>query len=102
VGSNSRYDRVRPVDDREAAEARALSTMGELVRRRAVLVLDGPSLGQLAQNEMAIELNAGRPVPIGVRRAVCGLANALRVSTDLRTDPRAAEPPAYGAVAPSS
>ena len=31
MGSNSRYDRARPVGDREAAEARALHMIGELV-----------------------------------------------------------------------
>jgi hypothetical protein len=31
MGSNSRYDRARPVGDREAAEARALYVIGELV-----------------------------------------------------------------------
>lgn len=31
MGGNSRYDRARPVGEREAAEARALHTIGDLV-----------------------------------------------------------------------
>jgi hypothetical protein len=79
MGSNSRYDRARPVDDREAAEARALHVIAGLVE-------DYPGIpsrevaGQVAHvlHAAAIELDAGRPVPVGVRRAVRALADALR------------------------
>jgi hypothetical protein len=42
--------------------------------------LSGPLARRLAavSHETAIELNAGRAVPIGVRRAVRGLADELR------------------------
>ncbi len=79
MSSNSRYDRPRPVGDQEAAEARALHMVGEFVG-------DFPGInsrdvaGQVAHvlHAAAIELDNGRPVPIGVRRAVRGLADALR------------------------
>ncbi len=81
MGSNSRYDRYRPVGDLEADEARALHTLGELVSRAASPALTGTMRGQIAHvlHATAIELDAGRGVPIGVRRAVGGLADALRV-----------------------
>jgi hypothetical protein len=79
MGSNSRYDRGRPVGDREAAEARALHLIGELVRNYpGISNLD--IAGQVAHvlHATANELGNGRPVPIEIRRAVRGLADALR------------------------
>lgn len=79
MGSNSRYDRARPVGDREAAEARAFYVIGDLVtdypgiRSRDVALQIAAVL-----QETSVELGNGRPVPIGVRRAVRGLADALR------------------------
>jgi hypothetical protein len=79
MGSNSRYDKARPVGDREAAEARAIYTIGELVtdypgiRSRDVALQIAAVL-----QETSVELGNGRPVPIGMRRAVRGLAVALR------------------------
>jgi hypothetical protein len=92
VGSNSRYNSDRRATGREADEARALHTMGELVSRQSGLVLDRSAAGQLAEvmHAVAIELNAVRPVPVGVRRAVLGLANALRAAMDPRDDADAA------------
>jgi hypothetical protein len=89
MGSNSRDDRARPVQDREAREARALQAISDLVRSRPEMVLGSSSRGQLAEvlSEVAIELNAGRAVPLGVRRAVRGLADALRAESDPRTAP---------------
>ena len=79
MGSNSRYDRARPVGDREAAEARALHLIGELVGGYPGIT-SGAVAGQVAAvlHAAAIELDNGRQVPIGVRRAVRGLADALR------------------------
>jgi hypothetical protein len=79
MGSNSRYDRVRPVGDREVAEARALHLIGELVGSYPGIT-DPAVAGQVSQvlHATAIELGAGRSVPIELRRAVRGLADALR------------------------
>lgn len=92
MGSNSRYDRVRPpVADHVAGEARAFHTIAELVGKNPP-ALDRAIAGQIAHvlDATAIELNAGRAVPIGVRRAVLGLANALRIAMDPCTSPSAA------------
>jgi hypothetical protein len=85
VGSNSRYNRVRPVGDIEAGEVRALHAIAELVTRSCP-ALDRTITGQIAHvlDATAIELNAGRAVPIGMRRAVRGLADALRAAMDPR------------------
>lgn len=79
MGSNSRYDRARPVGDREAAEARALHLIGELVGDYPGI--SAPDVaGQVAHvlHATAIELGNGRSVPIELRHAVRGLADALR------------------------
>ncbi len=79
MGSNSRYDRIRPVGDREAAEARALHLIGELVPGYGG-IRDPDVAGQVSQilHAVAIELGNGRSVSIEVRRAARGLAEALR------------------------
>lgn len=72
-------DPAARVGDREAAEARALHVIADLVggwpgiTSRAVA-------NQVASvlQATAIELGSGRPVPVAVRRAVRGLADALR------------------------
>jgi hypothetical protein len=82
MGSNSRYDRARPVGDREAAEARALHLIGELVGDYPG-IQDAGVAGKVAQvlHATAIELGNGRSVPIEIRRAVRGLADVLRRET---------------------
>jgi hypothetical protein len=58
--------------------------MGELLSGQSELVLDRASAGHLAQvmRATAIEMDALRSVPAGMRRAVLGLANALRAAVD--------------------
>jgi hypothetical protein len=69
------------------------STFGELISNRPELLARDTTLRRVAAvlHETAIELNAGRVVPIGVRRAVRALANELRSILDPRpnsaTDP---------------
>ncbi|GAA2861764.1 hypothetical protein GCM10010472_18840 [Pseudonocardia halophobica] len=85
MGSQSRYDRDPSVGDSILAEAQAYSTIAELlddyrdeiVGDRAVALQIGNVL-----HSAAIELRGGRALPIGVRRAVRGLANALREIMD--------------------
>lgn len=102
MGGTSRYDQVRPAGSREAAEARAFHTLGELVTSRPAAGLDESVRRQLAGvlHAAAIELDAGRAIPIGVRRAVLGLANALRRSWDPRTGMAARVPSAAERTAP--
>jgi hypothetical protein len=96
MGTNSRYDRFRPVSDGAAGEARALHAIARLVGEHWPLT-DRSIAGQISHvlDSAAIELNAGRAMPIGVRRSVLGLADALRVAMDPRpksTDPRTPPP----------
>jgi len=91
VGSDSRYDKYRrAAGDREAEQAQALHTIAGLVRQ-AQPPMSRRTAGQIAHvlDAAAIELNAGRALPIGVRRAVLGLADALRAQMDPRSDPAA-------------
>jgi hypothetical protein len=85
MGHNDRYDRARPVGEREAAEARALHVIGDLVGDYSG-ISSRDVAGQVAQvlHATAIELGNGRPVPIEVRRAVRHLADALRREMDPR------------------
>jgi hypothetical protein len=78
VGSNNRYDRDRPVTGQEMDESRALHTLGEVVSKQIPLLLQRSSVLELAEvlHATAIELGNGRPVPLGVRRAVLRLATA--------------------------
>lgn len=80
MGSNSRYDRARPVSDHEADEARALHTLAELVFDKPWLRADRRLLGQVSQvlHSVGNELDNGRAVALPVRRSVRGLAGALR------------------------
>jgi hypothetical protein len=79
MGSNSRHNKAHPVGDREATEARALYTIGELVTDYPGIPSRDVALQVAAVlQETSVELGNGRPVPIGVRRAVRGLADALR------------------------
>ena len=88
MGTNSRYDKFRPVSDGAADEARALHTIAELVGKHWPLT-DRTIAGQISHvlDSAAIELNAGRAMPIGLRRSVLGLADALRAAMDPRTKP---------------
>lgn len=86
MGTNSRYDKFRPVSDGAADEGRALHTIARLVGEHWPLT-DRAVAGQISHvlDSAAIELNAGRAMPIGLRRSVLGLADALRAAMDPRT-----------------
>ena len=83
---NSRYERDRPVSGTEAAEARALHAVAELLTERPAISVDRSMASEIAEvlHAAAIELDGGRPVPLALRRAVRGLANALRSAVDPR------------------
>jgi hypothetical protein len=89
MGHNDRYDRARPVGEREAAEARALHVIGDLVGDYSG-ISSRDVAGQVAQvlHATAIELGNGRSVPIELRRAVRHLADALRREMDPRAGRR--------------
>jgi hypothetical protein len=90
MGANNRYDRERTVTSQEADEARALHALGRLLHADAAAPIPDRAVAvQVAQvlHSTAIELDAGRPVPREVRRAVRGLANALRVALDPQNRP---------------
>jgi hypothetical protein len=81
MGSSSRYDRERPPLNADvAAEARAYSIIAELlVDYRDEVIGDREVALNLSNllHSAAIELNNGRAIPLGIRRAVRGVANAL-------------------------
>ena len=89
MGVNNRYDRDRAVTSQEAEEASALHALGLLLHTRPGPIPDRTLAGRVAQvlHSTAVELDAGRPVPREVRRAVRGLANSLRVAMDPRPGP---------------
>lgn len=100
MGTNSRYDRYRPVSDLEAAEASALRTLAEMLAQRPAPLtrLSGPVRGQIGQifYATANELANGRGLPIGLRRAVRGLADAIRRELDPRNaDEPSQSPPVH-------
>jgi hypothetical protein len=101
VGGRSRYDKARAVSDHEAQEAWAYQELGGVLLRRSSLELDAPTRKALAEvlQATAIELNAGRAVPLGVRRAVWSVASALRIALDPPTRPA---PPDRGDTSPPS
>jgi hypothetical protein len=85
MGHNNRYDRPRPVSGYEEAEARAPYAIADLVGEYPGIT--NPDVaGQVAHVLYATsgELRTGRAVPIEIRRAVRGLANALRREMDPR------------------
>ncbi|GAA4557707.1 hypothetical protein [Pseudonocardia xishanensis] len=87
MGGRSRYDRNIPVDDAIAAEAAAYSTIAELLDGTGEEIIGDRAVAAQIGNVLhsaAIELRAGRALPIEVRRAVRGLANALREQRDPR------------------
>jgi hypothetical protein len=89
MGGSSRYDNERPPLNADiAAEARAYSSIAELlVNYRDEAIGDREVAMNISNllHSAAIELNNGRAIPIGIRRAVRGLANALRESIDPNT-----------------
>lgn len=95
MGTRSRYDRDRPVTGPEADEARAYHVLATVVAGRPSLEVDRRVLGQIAQvlHATGNELGEGRGVPVGVRRAVRGLASALRELLDPRENPATAPAP---------
>ncbi|MHA6781146.1 hypothetical protein ACVGOW_09135 [Pseudonocardia saturnea] len=80
MGSNSRYDRPAMVTAYEADVARALHIIADVLDDYPGI--DAPiiasRLGQILRST-AIELNAGRDIPIEMRQAVRHLAGAVRV-----------------------
>lgn len=89
MGSSSRYDQERPSLNADAAdEARTYSIIAELlVDYRDEVIGDREVALNLSNllHSAAIELNNGRAIPLGIRRATRGLANALRESMDPNT-----------------
>jgi hypothetical protein len=85
MDNDSLTDPPRWPGSREADEATALRAVAEVVRRDPVPPIDtqlvrrqvAAVLGSVAQ-----ELHHGRAVPVGVRRAALGLANALQLTLD--------------------
>ena len=105
MGGTSRYDKARPVADREAQQARALHTLAELLAARPapLTALSDRVRGQIGQvfHMTANELGDGRAVPIAVRRAVLGLADAVRLDLDPRTAGRPGSRPASVPLSPT-
>lgn len=95
MGSSSRYDRDRPVSDQDADEARAFHTLAELVFDTPSLVADRRVLGQVSTllHSVGTELDNGRAIPRPVRRAVRGLAAALREAMQPRPAPNRGQDP---------
>jgi DNA gyrase/topoisomerase IV subunit B len=89
MGGSSRYDNERPPLNADiAAEARAYSIIAELLANYRDEAIGDREVAMNISNLLhsaAIELNNGRAIPIGIRRAVRGLANALRESMDPNT-----------------
>jgi hypothetical protein len=85
VGTQSRYDRDRPVGDREAAEAQDYRTVAELLDDYRDEIIGYRTVAMQIGNVLrraATELSAGRALPIQVRRSTRGPANALRAAMD--------------------
>lgn len=86
MGSNSGYDRTANITGLEADEARALHVIADLLDDYPGI--DAPiiasRLGEILRCT-AIELNAGRDAPIGIRRAVRRLADAVQAEMQLPT-----------------
>jgi hypothetical protein len=79
MGSNSRYDRPRPVGGREAVEARALYMIEDLVADYpGISSCDAALQVAAVLQATSVELGNGRPAPIEVRRAVGGLSQCAR------------------------
>jgi hypothetical protein len=63
----------------------ALHAVAEVVRRDPLPLIDTREVRRevaAVLDSVARELNNGRAVPTGVRRAALGLANALRIALD--------------------
>ncbi|RZT85552.1 hypothetical protein EV383_2425 [Pseudonocardia sediminis] len=85
--AENRYRQEQPVDPQTDAEARALRTIAGLLDGDNPVVGDRAVAGQVGQvlRSSANELAHGRALPIPVRRAVLGLADAIRAALDPRT-----------------
>jgi hypothetical protein len=84
VGGQSRYDRDRPVGDRESAEAQDYRTVAELLDDYRDEIIGDRTVAIKIGNVLrsaATELRAGRALPIQVRRSTRGLAKALRAGS---------------------
>jgi hypothetical protein len=86
MGTNFRYGKYRPISQEEADQARALHKLAELFGQASPTPMNRSVVGQICHvlNASAIEINAGRGLPIGVSRAVFGLADSLRTAMDPR------------------
>lgn len=87
VGENRRYERyARPVDPETEAEASALRTIAGLLEGGTALITDRRLAGRVAEifRATAVELSAGRPVPLQLRRSVRRTADTVRGLLDPR------------------
>lgn len=84
----NRYRQDQPVGPQADAEARALRVVAGLLDDDNPVVGDRAVAGHVGQvlRSTANELAHGRALPIPVRRAVRGLADAIRAALDPRTD----------------
>ncbi|MBP2371664.1 hypothetical protein [Pseudonocardia parietis] len=87
MGENRRYERyARPVDPETEAEVCALRTIACLLEGDTVLITDRQLAGRVAAifRATAVELSAGRSVPLQVRRTVGWAADTVRALLDPR------------------
>ena len=85
MSAEESYGPPRWPGSREAEEAIALHAVAEVVRRDPVPPIDTREVRREVAailGSVARELNNGRAVSTGVRRAALGLANALRIALD--------------------
>ncbi|MDN5916375.1 MAG: hypothetical protein L0I76_14945 [Pseudonocardia sp.] len=88
MGENRRYDRSGELDAVTDAEVRALRTIAGLIEGGTALVPDRALAGKIGAvlRAAAVELAAGRGLPIGLRQATRHLADAIRAGLDPRPD----------------
>lgn len=87
MGENRRYERyARLVDPETEAEASALRTLAGLLEGGTALIADRRLAGHVAEifRATAVELSAGRAVPLQVRRSVRRTADTVRALLDPR------------------
>ncbi|AEA28889.1 hypothetical protein Psed_6818 (plasmid) [Pseudonocardia dioxanivorans CB1190] len=87
MGQNRRYERyARPVDPETEDEAAALRTIAGLLETGTPLITDARLASRIAAifRATAVELSAGRAVPLQLRHAVRRAADNIRA----RLDPR--------------
>ncbi|WP_410948453.1 hypothetical protein [Pseudonocardia nantongensis] len=81
MGENRRYERyARPVDRETEDEAAALRTIAGFLETGTPLITDARLASRIAEifRATAVELSAGRPVPLQVRCAVRRTADTVR------------------------